>query len=138
VAPKSAIREVDKDQPFREITTLEQHIVNSREYAEPRFYTALLGAFGGLALVLAVVGLFGVVSFSVTRRSREFGLRMALGAQRGAVLRQVLGEGVKLATAGILLGLAGAFASAKLLSHLLYGITPTDTFTYVCVAFVLI
>jgi putative ABC transport system permease protein len=62
---------------------------------------------------------------------------MALGAQREAVLRQVLGEGVKLATAGIVLGLAGALASAKVLSHLLYGITPTDTLTYVCVAFVL-
>jgi len=136
-AVKKAIWEVDKNQPFTLVTTMEQHIANTQEYAEPRFYTALLGAFGGLALVLAAVGLFGVVSFSVTRRSREFGLRMALGARPGAVLRQVLREGAKLAAPGLVLGLAGALASAQVLSHLLYEISPTDTLTYVCVALIL-
>jgi putative ABC transport system permease protein len=136
-AVKKAIWEVDKNQPFTLVTTMEQHIANTQEYAEPRFYTALLGAFGGLALALAAVGLFGVISFSVTRRSREFGLRMALGAQPGALLRQVLSEGAKLAAPGLVLGLGGALASAQVLSHLLYEISPTDTLTYFCVALIL-
>ena len=134
---KQAVRTVDRNQAFREVLTLEQHIVSFREYAEPRFYTALLGAFGGLALVLAAVGLFGVMGFSVARRSREFGLRIALGARPRVVLRQVLGEAAKLVTAGLALGLAGALVAARVLSSLLYEISPTDTLTYVCVALVL-
>ena len=138
VAPvKRAIRTVDGDQSFLEVLTLEQHIFSFKEYAEPRFYTALLGAFGGLALVLAVVGLFGVIGFSVARRSREFGLRIALGAQPRMVLRQVLGEAAKLVAAGLTLGLIGTLVAARVLSSLLYGISSTDTLTYVCVALIL-
>jgi predicted permease len=136
-AVKQAVRTVDRDQSFRHVLTLEQYIFSFREYAEPRFYTALLGAFGGLALVLAAVGLLGVMGFSVARRSREFGLRIALGAQPRVVRRQVLGEAAKLVAAGLALGLVGALISARVLSPLLYGISPTDTLTYVCVALTL-
>ena len=136
-ALKSAIREIDPDQAFREVTTLEQHFAANTEYAEPRFYTALLGAFGVLALLLASVGLYGVLSFMVSRRSREIGLRMALGAQRSNVLRQVMGDGLKLTSLGLGIGVFAAVYAAEVLSDLLYGISPTDTLTYVCVAGVL-
>ena len=137
-AVKSIIREIDPNQAFRDVTTLEHHFAANQEYAEPRFYTALLGAFGVLALLLASVGLYGVLSFMVSRRSREIGLRMALGAQRANVLRQVMSDGLKLTALGLAIGVSAAVFSAGVLSDLLYGITPTDTVTYICVAGVLI
>jgi len=136
-AVKSVIREIDPDQAFRNVTTLEQHYAANQEYAEPRFYTALLGAFGVLALLLASVGLYGVLSFMVSRRSREIGLRMALGARRSTVLGQVMGDGLKLTVLGLAIGVSAAVFSARVLAELLYGISPTDTLTYVCVAAVL-
>ena len=107
-AVKSVIREIDPNQAFWAVTTLEQNIVGNQEYAEPRFYTALLGAFGVLALLLAAVGLYGVLSFMVSRRSREIGLRMALGAQRSTVLGQVMGDGLKLTALGLAIGVSAA------------------------------
>ena len=136
-AVKSVIREIDPNQAFRNVTTLEQHYAANQEYAEPRFYTALLGAFGVLALLLAAVGLYGVLSFMVSRRSREIGLRMALGARRSTVLGQVMGDGLKLTVLGLAIGVSAAFFSARVLAELLYGISPTDTLTYVCVVAVL-
>lgn len=136
-AVKSVIREIDPNQAFQNVTTLEQHYAANQEYAEPRFYTALLGAFGVLALLLAAVGLYGVLSFMVSRRSREIGLRMALGAQRSTVLGQVMGDGLKLTVLGLAIGVSAAFFSARVLAELLYGISPTDTLTYVCVVAVL-
>lgn len=136
-AVKSVIREIDPNQAFRNVTTLEQHYVANQEYSEPRFYTALLGAFGVLALLLATVGLYGVLSFMVSRRSREIGLRMALGAQRSTVLGQVMGDGLKLTALGLAIGVAAAFFSARVLAELLYGISPTDALTYFCVVAVL-
>ena len=136
-AVKSVIREIDPNQAFQNVTTLEQHYAANQEYAEPRFYTALLGAFGVLALLLAAVGLYGVLSFMVSRRSREIGLRMALGAQRSTVLGQVMGDGLKLTALGLAIGVSAAFFSARVLAELLYGISPTDALTYVCVAAVL-
>lgn len=136
-AVKSVIREIDPNQAFRNVTTLEQHYAANQEYSEPRFYTALLGAFGVLALLLASVGLYGVLSFMVSRRSREIGLRMALGAQRSTVLGQVMGDGLKLTALGLAIGVGAAVLSARVLAELLYAISPTDTLTYVCVAAVL-
>ena len=130
-AVKSVIREIDPNQAFWQVTTLEQHFAANQEYAEPRFYTALLGAFGVLALLLASVGLYGVLSFMVSRRSREIGLRMALGAQRSTVLGQVMGDGLKLTALGLAIGVSAAVFSARALAELLYGISPTDTLTYV-------
>ena len=99
----------------------------------PRMGAALLTLFGGLALILAAIGVYGVLSYSVNQQSHEIGIRMALGAQPGDVLRLVVGQGFRLAAAGILIGLAGAFAFAHVMTSLLFGVTPTDAVTFISV-----
>jgi ABC-type antimicrobial peptide transport system permease subunit len=102
--------------------------------SRPRFLTLLLTLFSSVALVLAAVGIYGVISYSVARRTREFGVRMALGAQRTNVLGIVLSGGMALAGIGIGLGLMGAVVVTRFLSTLLFGVTPTDPATFVVVA----
>jgi ABC-type antimicrobial peptide transport system permease subunit len=99
----------------------------------PRLLAQLLGAFAGLALLLAAIGTYGVLSYMVTERRREIGIRMALGAERGVVLGQVLRQGLLLAGAGALAGLAGAFGLTRLVTSLLYGVRPTDPATIAAV-----
>jgi len=98
----------------------------------------LLGVFSAVALLLSVVGIYGVVSYAVTQRTREIGLRMALGAQRRNVLSLMIGDGMKLALTGLGIGVAAALALMRLLRNLLYEITPTDPLTFSWVALVLI
>src|SRR5439155_6592259 len=100
--------------------------VVSNAVAQPRFRTVLLSSLAGLALVLAAIGLYGVIAYSVAQRTNEIGVRMALGAGRADVMTLVLGEGIRLALAGVALGLVGAFALARALAALLYGVTATD------------
>ena len=102
--------------------------------AERRFLLLLVGVFAAAALVLAAIGIYGVVAFSVTRRTQEIGIRMAIGAQRSDVLRMVVGEGARLAAAGVALGLAASFAITRLLSTLLFGVTATDPVTFTTLA----
>jgi putative ABC transport system permease protein len=102
-----------------------------------RFQATLLQAFAGLALVLAVIGIYGVLSDAVSRRTREIGVRMALGAQPGQVLRLVLGEGMGLALGGLALGLPASLALARTLKSFLFGITPGDPVTLVALSVVL-
>ena len=109
-----------------------------RTLAQPRFLMGILATFAALGVVLAAVGLFGVISYTVGQRTREIGVRMALGASRGAVARLVVGDGVRLALAGIVIGLAGAVAATRLIENLLYGVSRFDPFSFVAGAALLL
>jgi len=131
-AVEDAIHRVDPDQPVTQVQTMDQVFSNS--VAQPRLQLVLLLLFGGLAGLLAAVGIYGVVAYSVARRTREIGIRVALGAQRTDVARMVLREGAVLAAAGISIGLAGALALTRVLRTLLFETTPNDPATLTCVA----
>ncbi|MGB6485011.1 MAG: ABC transporter permease [Candidatus Acidiferrales bacterium] len=130
-----AIWSEDKDAPITDVATMDQIVSGS--VAEPRFQALLLGSFGALGLILAMVGIYGVISYGVTQRTREIGVRMALGAQPGNVLRMLVREGMLLAGAGIVVGVGGALALTRFLRSLLFEIKPTDLATFVGVAVVL-
>ncbi len=131
-ALRQAIWSENKDAPITDVETMGQIVSSS--VAEPRFQALLLGSFGGLGLLLAMVGIYGVISYGVTQRTREIGVRMALGAQPGNVLRMVIREGMLLAGAGIIAGIAGALALGRVLQSFLFEIKPTDPATFVGVA----
>jgi predicted permease len=142
VDPKSllsAIRHqvelLDKDQPISEVRTMDELVAQAE--AGHRFPALLVGLFATLALVLAAVGIYGVMSYSVGQRVHELGIRMALGAQRTDVLRLVVGEALPLSLIGVGMGLAAAFGLTRLMSSLLYGVRPTDLVTFAVVALVL-
>jgi putative ABC transport system permease protein len=105
--------------------------------ADRRFLLFLVGLFAAAALALAAIGLYGVVAFSVTRRTQEIGIRMSIGAQRSDVLRLILGEGARMAALGVVIGIAASMAITRLMSSLLFGISATDPVTFVCVAVLL-
>jgi putative ABC transport system permease protein len=129
---KRAVQAVDKDVPISEIATFED--VLARESSTRRFNAILFSIFAVLALVLAVTGVYGVLSYSVSQRTHEVGIRMALGAGPGEVLRLFIAHGMKLVLLGLVIGLGGAFALTRLLSSLLFGVSTTDTVTFVLVA----
>ncbi len=129
VAPiKAAMAKVDKGLPMTQIRTMDEIAYES--VAQPRFRAHLLGGFAVFALLLSAVGVFGVLAFSVTQRTREFGIRMALGAERGEVLGLVLRRGLAISMAGIAVGLAGAAALSRGLATLLFGVQPLDPMTF--------
>lgn len=134
-AIQSAIREVDKDQPVYQIQTIDELIRDS--VGTRRFALMILILFAVLALVLAVSGIYSVISYSVTQRTQEIGIRMALGARAGDVLRLVLGQFMRLTVVGVALGLVGAYALTRLMTSLLFGVTATDITTFVLVPLVL-
>jgi putative ABC transport system permease protein len=125
---KGAISRVDKGQPLTRVRTMAEVAADS--VAVPRFRAQLVSLFAGTALVLAGIGIFGVMAFSVHQRTREFGIRMALGAQRWQVLRLVLGDGLAVAVGGIAIGLAAAALLSQSLGALLYGVDPLDPTTF--------
>jgi putative ABC transport system permease protein len=129
---RSQVVSVDKDQPVGEISTGAQ--LMAQAVAQPQLRTMLLSLFAGLALVLASLGIYGVMSNTVAQRTHEIGVRMALGAGRSSVLRLVLSSGMRLAVLGISLGTAGAFALTRLMKSFLFHVTPTDPATFVEVA----
>ncbi len=133
-AAREQVRAIDKDQPLT-ITTLDQ--VFSASVGEQRFNTLLLGAFALLALLLAMIGVFGVINYSVAERTQEIGIRIALGAQRSTIFRMVIGQGLVLSMIGVLVGSVAAFALTRMIRSLLFGVSPTDLTTFGLVWFVI-
>jgi len=132
---RQVIRTIDPDQPIRRPLALEAMV--ARSVAPQRFIAMLLAVFAGLAIALAVVGIYGVMSYVVTQRTQEIGIRLALGAQRSDVIRMVIAQGMRLAGLGIGVGLAAAFAVSRLLTKLLFEVSPNDAMAYAGVSVLL-
>jgi predicted permease len=132
---RSAIWQVDKDLAITRIRTLEE--VRSLSLASQRIHLLLFGLFAALALVLATIGIYGLLAYNVAQRMREIGIRLALGADGNAVLRLVVAQGMRLAGLGVLLGLVGAFALTRLMASMIYGVNPADPLTFFGVALLL-
>ena len=134
-AVRSKIWELDKDIPLFDIKSMKEVLYQS--IARERFTVLLLTIFAGVALILSAVGIYGVMSYAVTERTHEIGIRMALGAHTGEVLKLVVRQGIKLALAGVGVGLAGSFALTRLMSQLLFGVSATDPLTFIVLSVLL-
>jgi len=134
-AVRRAAAEVDKSASVSDVKTLE-HIV-SQAVTQPRFNLFLLGLFSGIALLLSAAGIYGVTAYSVTQRTHEFGIRMALGAQRSDVLKMIIKQGMLLISTGIAIGLLASFALTRLLKAMLFGVGLTDPLTFVTITLLL-
>jgi putative ABC transport system permease protein len=134
-AVRREVAAIDPNQPVANIKTMERWI--SESVAQPRFRTLLFGMFSGAALLLAMVGIYGVMSYAVSQRVHELGVRMALGARAGDVLRLVIKQGMRLALAGAAIGLGAAFALTRLIKDLLFGVQATDPLTFATIAILL-
>jgi putative ABC transport system permease protein len=128
-AVRGQVAAVDKDQPIYNLKLMDELISGSM--SQQRFAMLLLAVFAGVAMLLAAVGIYGVTSYSVTQRSHEIGIRMALGARRRDVLNLVVTQGLKLVIAGVAIGLGGAFALTRVMSSLLFGVSATDPLVFV-------
>jgi putative ABC transport system permease protein len=135
-AIRSVVHNIDPNQPVTAIRSMQENVAQS--VSEPKFRTVLLSVFAGIALVLAAVGIFGVMAYSVAQRTRELGLRMALGASRGRVLQLVLANGVRLTLMGVVIGLVATFFLTRYVSSLLFNVPPFDPMTLVAVVAALI
>jgi putative ABC transport system permease protein len=135
-AARAAVAEIDPNKPLANIRTVEEYLAQQVQYQ--RLYIVLLGIFGAIAAVLAAVGIYGVMSYSVAQRSHEIGIRMALGASGGQVLKLVVRQALIMVGIGLVIGLAGSFALTRLLSTALWGVTATDPATYIGVSLLLI
>ena len=133
---RAAIREMDPELPLDAVGTVDALVETS--LSQRRFAMLLMGIFAGLALVLAMVGIYGVMSYSVTQATQEIGIRMALGARRGDVLRMVLGYAAVLMSAGIVVGMAASLGAGRLLASQLFEVKPYDPVTYALVGTVLV
>jgi len=134
-ALRRTFNEIDKDIPVYRVRALPEYV--SESVAQPRLNAMLVGLFALIALLLAAAGIFGVMSYSVTQRTQEIGIRLALGAQRYDVLRLIVGQGMRFVAAGLVLGLIGVFACTRLLQSLLFGIGATDLRTMLVVSIIL-
>jgi putative ABC transport system permease protein len=123
-AVRKAVLEIDKNQPIANVLTMEEIVHLS--VTQPRLETLLLGLFGGLAVTLAAIGIYGLMSYSVTQRAREIGIRIALGANRSTVFRMILSQALSLAGIGVAIGLVGALVFSRLLQSMLFNVKPAD------------
>jgi putative ABC transport system permease protein len=135
-AVRATVRSLDQRVPISHVETMDGVVTDS--IASRRFTTLLLGAFAALALGLAGIGIYGVIAYGVSQRAFEIGVRIALGASRGSVIQLVMGEGVRMTAAGVVIGLAGAFVVTRLLGSLLVGVTVFDPLTVVGVVVALV
>jgi putative ABC transport system permease protein len=135
---RSVLRDLDSQLPLIQPQTLEQVANQSPSVFLRRYPSYLIGSFAGLALILAMVGLYGLISYMVLQRTREIGIRVALGAQRRDILRMVLRQGVRSAFGGVAAGLLAGLALTRLMSSLLYGVTPSDALTFAGAALLLL
>jgi predicted permease len=133
---RAAVKEVDPDVPIFDMKTMNEAL--SENVAQPRFYAILLGSFAGIALIIAALGIYGVISYAVSQRTRELGIRIALGAQRDRVVRLVIGQGLTLTLVGIAIGVVGAYALTRLIASLLFGVAAADPVTFAAVAAVFV
>src|ERR1043165_725411 len=133
---RTAVREIDPDQPIYSPRTMNE--IRAESVAGERLNLTLLSLFAGIALVLAIVGIYGVMSYSVTQRTHEIGIRMAIGARPLDVFKMILGHGMKLALIGVGVGLVGAFLLTRLMATMLFGVKPTDATTYAAISILLI
>jgi putative ABC transport system permease protein len=133
---RAAVRSIDPNLPVTNVASFPE--VLGASVAPERFRTLLMALFGAMALLLAAVGIFGVIAYGVSQRTREIGIRMALGAKKGEILEMVVGQGLKLALVGVAAGTAGALVLTRFLSSLLYGVKPTDPLTFIAVSLILI
>jgi putative ABC transport system permease protein len=135
-ALRQEISAMDKDLPISRLQTMD--MVRGNSIAQPRFRTVLIGMFAVLALVLAVIGIYGVVAYTVTQRTHEIGIRMALGAQARNVLALIIRQGMTSVMMGVAIGLIGALLLSRFLSQLLYEVKPNDPITLLAVAVLLL
>ena len=126
------MKAIDPDQPVAAVRTMEEWLAQSA--SGPRYRTTLLALFATIALVLACTGIYGVMSYSVTERTREIGVRMALGARRLDVVKLVMRQGMALVLGGVCLGLVGSIALTRVMSSVLFGVTPKDPLTFAVVS----
>jgi putative ABC transport system permease protein len=134
-AAREQVKAIDPDQPIYGIRTMNE--IRADSVAPERLNLTLLSLFAGVALVLAVVGIYGVMSYSVTQRTHEIGIRMAIGAQPRDVFRMIIGQGMMLTLIGVVVGLIGAFGLTRLMASMLFGVEPTDPTTFAVIAVLL-
>ena len=135
-AARNQVKAIDSDQPIYNIRTMDD--IRGESVSAERLNLTLLSIFAGIALVLAIVGIYGVMSYAVTQRTHEIGIRMAIGAQRGDVFRMVLSQGMLLTIIGVVLGLIGAFGLTRLMATMLFGVRATDPATFVAISALLL
>jgi len=133
---RGAVGDIDKTVPIYQVKSMEEMVSDSSSLR--RFDMWLIGAFAGLALALAAIGIYGVMAYSVSQRTREIGIRIAMGAQKNNVLLLILGQGAKLALAGVMVGLIGAFALAHLMASFVFGVSTRDLATFSVVPWVVL
>jgi ABC-type antimicrobial peptide transport system permease subunit len=134
---RGALHEQDAQLAFIQPLTMDQIITQSQSVFLRRYPSYLIGSFAVLAMILAMVGLYGLISFSVSQRTREIGIRLALGAGRSQVLRMVMAQGTRLVLVGIVIGVGAGLGLTQLMKNLLFGVSPNDPATFVAVAIVL-